>query len=183
MRLIKKYPNRKFYDTQDKRYVGLSGIASLVRSGQDIQVVDNQTGDDLTAVVLSEILRQQARRDGFLPLGLLTALVRRGSASLEHLRDSFRGSLEAVRLLEDELHERIDSLAERGEIGLGEAQEFREELLARARDRESAVQERILREIEGSLDRLDLPSQQDLERLSRQLAEIEAKVDSLLSAP
>jgi polyhydroxyalkanoate synthesis regulator protein len=44
LRLIKKYPNRKFYDTEDKRYISLSGIAALIARGEDVQVVDNQTG-------------------------------------------------------------------------------------------------------------------------------------------
>jgi len=183
LRQIKKYPNRKFYDTEDKRYVSLSQIGHLVRAGEEIQVLDNPTGEDITSTVLSEILRRQERRNSFLPPALLTALVRRGSSGWDRLRESLRGSLEAARLLEDELQERIDTLVDRGEMSLAEAQELREEIAARARLRQASAEERILKDIEGSLRRLDVPTVKDLRRLERRLVEMEAKVDSLLFSP
>ena len=181
MRLIKKYANRKFYDTGGKRYVSLDGIASLVCEGQDVQVVDNHTGDDITGLVLSQILREQERHGGLLPRGLLTALVRRGTGGLEHLRGSLQSSLQALQTLEDDIEDRINALAERGEISLAEAQELREEMAARARERQAATEERIIQEIEGSLLRLGVPSQWDIEGLHGQLDEMAAKLDSLLS--
>ncbi len=179
MRLIKKYPNRKLYDTEDKRYVSLHGITSLVRAGEEIQVVDS-SGGDITTLVLSQILREQERRGSFVPKALLTALIQRGSGGLSQTRESFRASLKALEVLEDEVREHIDALAERGEISLAEAQELREELLARARDRQVSLEERILQDIEGSLTRLGMPTRSDLEGVSSRLGEVEAKVDSLL---
>jgi polyhydroxyalkanoate synthesis repressor PhaR len=180
LRLIKKYHNRKFYDTVDKRYVSLSGISSLVREGEKVQVVDNLTGNDLTTLVLSQILREQERQDSSLPQGLLMALVRRGSGGLDQLRGSFHASLKALQELEDEIRERTETLASRGEITLTEAQEWREELAAAARERHAADEERVIQEIQHSLLRFDLPTQGELEGLRSQLEQIEAKVDSLL---
>jgi polyhydroxyalkanoate synthesis repressor PhaR len=180
LRLIKKYPNRKLYDTVGKRYVSLSGIASLVRDGEEVQVVENQTGDDITTLVLSQILREQERQDSSLPQGLLTALVRRGSLGLDQLRGSCHASLKALQELEDEIRERTDTLASRGEITLTEAQQLREELAAGARERQAAAEERIIQEIQDSLVRLDVPTQTEWEGLRSQLEQIEAKVDSLL---
>jgi len=182
VRQIKKYANRKFYDTEKKRYVSLSGIASLVRAGEDVQVLDNQSGDDITGLVLSQILREQERKGGLLPHALLTALVRRGAGGLEHLRGSLHSSLMALQTLEDDLDQRIDTLAGRGEISLAEAQELREEMVARARERQADREERILQEIEDSLERLGVPARQDVEALNQRLAEIEGKLDSLLSS-
>jgi polyhydroxyalkanoate synthesis repressor PhaR len=181
VRRIKKYANRKFYDTENQRYVSLSDIASLVRAGEDVQVLDNQSGDDITGLILSQILREQERQSGLLPHGLLTALIRRGAGGLEHLRASLHTTLEALSTLEDDLDQRIDTLADRGEISLTEAQELREELVTRARERQADREERILQEIEHSLVRLGVPARQDVEALTVRLAEIEAKVDSLLT--
>ena len=181
LRQIKKYANRKFYDTEEKRYVSLSHIASLVREGEDIQVVENETGDDITGLVLSQILREQERQGDFLPQTLLTALVRRGTGGLKQLRGSLQASLKALEALEDEIQERVDIMAERGEITLTEAQELREELLARARQRQSSVEDSILEEIEDSLVRLGVPARSDVEGLHSQLGEIAVKVDALLS--
>jgi polyhydroxyalkanoate synthesis repressor PhaR len=180
LRLIKKYHNRKFYDTVDRRYVSLSGISSLVRDGEEVQVVEKTTGNDITTLVLSQIVREQERQDSSLPQGLLTALVRRGSLGLDQLRGSFHASLKALQELEDELRERADALASHGEITLTEAQEWREELAATARERQAAAEERVIQEIQDSLVRLDLPTQTELEGLRRRLRQVEAKVDSLL---
>ena len=181
MRLIKKYPNRKFYDMEGKRYVALEDISSLVRAGEEIQVVDSKSGQDITTLVLSQILREQEREGSFLPRALLTALVRRGSGGLKQVRKSLEASLKALQVLEDDVQEKLDALVERGEISQAEAQELREELLARARHSQTAMQERILKEIEASLLRLGVPSRSDVDGLNSQLAEIESKVDSLLS--
>jgi polyhydroxyalkanoate synthesis repressor PhaR len=181
LRLIKRYPNRKFYDTVDRRYVSLPGIASVVRDGEDVQIVDNKTGGDITTLVLSQILRDQERQDSSLPQGLLTALVRRGNLGLDPVRDSLRASLKALQELEDEIRERTDTLASRGEITLTEAQEWREEMTARAREQQAIAEERIVREIQDSLARLDVPTQIEFQRLRRRLKQVETKVDSLLS--
>ena len=61
-RLIKRYPNRKLYDTGDSRYITLDEIANLVADGVDIRIVDNQTKDDLTDVTLAQILVEQGRK-------------------------------------------------------------------------------------------------------------------------
>ncbi len=181
MRLIKRYPNRKYYDTEDKRYVSLNDIASLVRGGEDVEVIENSSGQDISTLILSQILREQERRGSFLPRPLLTSLVRRGSGGVKQLRRSFRGSLQALQILEDDVQDHIDKLAEQGEISLAEAQDLREELLARARQSHAALETRILDEIEASLTRLSIPTNSDLERIKSQLEEIEAKVGSLLA--
>jgi polyhydroxyalkanoate synthesis repressor PhaR len=181
LRQIKKYANRKFYDTEDKRYISLAGIASLVRAGEDICVTDQETGEDITGLVLSQILRDLERRGGFLPQALLTALVRRGSGGLKQLRGSFQASLKALEVLEDEILERVDAMAERGDLTLSEAQELREELVARGRERQANAEQKILHEIEESLLRLGVPSRSDVESLHTQLDQMGAKLDSLLS--
>jgi polyhydroxyalkanoate synthesis repressor PhaR len=181
VRLIKKYPNRKFYDMEDKRYVSLEGIASLVRAGEDVQVVENESGEDITTLVLSQILREQGKKGYALPQTLLTALIRRGTGGLEQLRSYLQASMKSMHTLEDELQDNIDALAERGEISLTEAQELREELLARARDRQASTEARILREIQASLIRLDVPTSSDVQSLHSQLEKIDQKLNSLLS--
>ena len=85
--LIKKYANRKLYDTRTSRYVTLDGIAQLVRDGHDIKVVDRDSGVDLTQVVLSQIVLTEEKRG---PKGLVDAgtdaLHDRGQALLDYVR-------------------------------------------------------------------------------------------------
>lgn len=74
--IIKKYPNRRLYDTAAGRYVNLEDLAAMIRQGAEIQVVDAKTGEDLTRVVLTQIILEDARvQPTGLPLELLRQLI------------------------------------------------------------------------------------------------------------
>jgi polyhydroxyalkanoate synthesis repressor PhaR len=60
-RVIKRYANRKLYDTRESRYVTLQQIAEYVRVGEDVQIIDNKTKEDLTNVTLAQIVYEQER--------------------------------------------------------------------------------------------------------------------------
>jgi polyhydroxyalkanoate synthesis repressor PhaR len=85
--LIKKYANRKLYDTRTSRYITLEGIAQLVRDGHDIKVVDRDDGRDLTQLTLSQVVLEEEKRG---PARLVDAggemLHDRGQAVLDYVR-------------------------------------------------------------------------------------------------
>jgi len=91
--LIKKYANRKLYDTQTSRYVTLEGISRLVREGHDIQVVDRDSGRDLTALILSQIVVGEEKR-GDENGG--DTLQDRGQALFDYVRRTLTGSAALV---------------------------------------------------------------------------------------
>lgn len=83
IRLIKRYESRKLYDTEESRYVSLEEIASWVRQGQEVKVVDNATGADVTSQTLTQIILDEGRRGtSFLPSDLLHDLVRIGEKAM-----------------------------------------------------------------------------------------------------
>ena len=74
--VIKKYGNRRLYDSSNSQYVNLDDIAGLVREGQQVQVVDAKTGQDLTRVTLTQIITEDAKeKQTGLPLELLRQLI------------------------------------------------------------------------------------------------------------
>src|SRR5579872_5649775 len=74
--VIKKYGNRRLYDTAGSRYVNLDDLAAHVRDGKDVKVVDAKTGQDLTRVVLTQIITEDAKdKPTGLPLELLRQLI------------------------------------------------------------------------------------------------------------
>ncbi len=74
--IIKKYGNRRLYDTSRSRYINLEEIARLVRNGKEVRVLDAKTGDDLTRVVLTQIIMEDAKEQpSGLPLELLRQLI------------------------------------------------------------------------------------------------------------
>lgn len=83
-RLIKRYGSRKLYDTEESRYVSLEELASWIRDGQQLQVIDNKSGDDATASVLTQIISEEGRK-GTSPFsgGFLHDLIRIGENTLK----------------------------------------------------------------------------------------------------
>lgn len=94
-RTIKRYSNRKLYDTRQSRYVTLLQIAEMVRAGEDVQIIDNATKEDKTDVTLALIISEELKaRPRAIPLATLKALIRhRGGKLLTQLRESPIGRL------------------------------------------------------------------------------------------
>jgi polyhydroxyalkanoate synthesis repressor PhaR len=94
--VIKKYENRRLYDTTNSRYVNLEDAARMLRQGSDVQVVDAVTGEDLTRLVLTQIIVEGAKdHDSALPLDILRQMVlATGKASQESFLNYMRAILE-----------------------------------------------------------------------------------------
>lgn len=181
MRVIKRYPNRKLYDTEAKAYITLDGIAELIRGGADVQVVDHETGEDLTTVTLSQIILEvEKRRGNALPKNVLTSLIRTGGDTLDMFKRSFYTSLGAMRLLEDGIERRVDLLVRRGQMSEDEGRQLRESLLKNHLETDGEGQESSNRAMDAALDRLNIPTRSDFKRLSVQLEELTSKLDALL---
>ena len=94
-RVIKRYSNRKLYDTKDSRYVTLLQIAEMVRGGEEVQIIDNNTKEDLTEVTLAQIIyEEQKAHSRNVPLQTLKELIHsRTERVLGELRESPLGRL------------------------------------------------------------------------------------------
>lgn len=79
-RIIKRYANRKLYDTEHSRYVTLDQISEMIRNGDDVKIVDNKTKEDLTTVTLAQIIFEEEKKQrSFLPLGAMRNIIQNGS--------------------------------------------------------------------------------------------------------
>ncbi len=97
--LIKKYANRKLYDTRTSSYITLEGIAGLVRDGHEIKVVDRETGHELTQVTLSQVVLSEEKRG---PARLVDggAIHERGQALLDYVRKTLNVPSDLVNQME-----------------------------------------------------------------------------------
>src|SRR5881628_1881608 len=85
-RVVKRYANRKLYDTQRSRYVTLDQIAEMIRSGEDIKIVDNNSKEDLTSVTLAQIIfEEEKKQKSFLPLNAMRNIIQSGGERIEEL--------------------------------------------------------------------------------------------------
>ena len=95
--VIKRYSNRKLYDTQESRYVTLEELEELIRAGREISVVDVSTGEDLTSVTLAQIILENERNHrATLPTAFLHQLIKHGEAWQDFVQKSLRSSLEGI---------------------------------------------------------------------------------------
>jgi polyhydroxyalkanoate synthesis repressor PhaR len=93
--VIKRYSNRKLYDTQESRYVTLEEIEEMIRAGREISVVDATSGEDLTSVTLTQIILENERnRRANLPSAFLHQLIKHGEAWQDFVQRTMRSSLE-----------------------------------------------------------------------------------------
>lgn len=96
-RIIKRYSNRKLYDTKDSRYVTLLQIAEMVRTGEEVQIIDNNTKEDLTEVTLAQIIYEEQKQKApsrSVPLQTLKELIhQRTEKVLSDLREGPIGRL------------------------------------------------------------------------------------------
>lgn len=180
MPVIKRYPNRKLYDTEAKRYITLDGIAELIREGAEVQVVDHTTDEDLTAVTLTQIIFEQEKRNsGFLPKSVLTGLVRAGGDTLNTLRRNLNSPLELLKHVDEEIEKRLQALVERGEMAKEEAISLSEKLMAAGQEKSKEMisgQQRL----ERLLSVRGVPSREEVEELTSQIETLSAKIDSLI---
>ena len=180
MPVIKRYPNRKLYDTEAKRYITLDGIAELIRDGAEVQVVDHTTEEDLTAVTLTQIIFEQEKRNsGFLPKSVLTGLVRAGGDTLNTLRRSLNSPLELLKHVDEEIEKRLQTLVEQGEMAREEAVALGEKLISAGQEKSKELfsgQQRL----ERLLNVRGVPSREEVEELTSQIETLSAKIDSLI---
>ena len=157
--VIKRYSNRKLYDTQESRYVTLDEIEEMIRAGKEISVVDAASGEDLTSVTLTQIILENERNHrGNLPSAFLHQLIKHGEAWQEFVQRSMKSSLEGLTSSQREMDRVFRDWAARAGWGgfvprseprpdgesdkLREADKLREEV-AMLRDRLRALEERL----------------------------------------
>lgn len=177
MPVIKRYPNRKLYDTEAKQYITLEGIATLVRQGEDVRVVDHATGEDLTTLTLTQIIvEQEKKRSGFLPQSVLTGLIQAGGDTLSTLRQTLASPLDLAHQVDEEIETRVQALTRQGELAAEEGRRLRDKLLAQ-RHWPADTSRPTDQEIEQVLVERGVPTQDDFQQVLEQLEALAAKLD------
>jgi len=191
--LIKRYSNRKLYDTNSSRYITLKGIAELLEAGEEVHVIDNETGEDITEVALSQILVDTKRSKSKPPSSLLGLIMERGGDAL----------YDAIKRGVDDAGGGLGDLQERLRHIIGETESGRVDDSRSGGDREgkdsSDSSDRgrfsnwiaysspdfdavIQSAIERVFKVLDLPRRKDLDVLNQNLERVASAVESLEAA-
>src|SRR5512140_1053714 len=114
-KVIKRYTNRKLYDTVESRYVTLDEIAEMIKGGTEVKIIDNRSKDDLTSVTLAQIIFEEEKKKSHMPLQVLREIIRRPSESFQ---DFIQKEVSPrVASLREEAEHRIDKLLRRDQAG------------------------------------------------------------------
>jgi polyhydroxyalkanoate synthesis repressor PhaR len=190
IRVIKRYANRKLYDTQRSRYVTLDQIADMIRSGDDVKIVDNNSKADLTSVTLAQIIfEEEKNKKSFLPLGALRNIIQSGGESLTELasqagarvRSVFRrghadgeAGDHAVEAAGDPAPEAPPHQTAAEEAGPGLIKEFLERSQQTFDEWQKRVDERVQKVVETLAPWTVL--QKELQELGQRLGELEKRL-------
>src|SRR5881398_973945 len=82
-KVIKRYTNRKLYDTVESRYVTLDEIAEMIKGGAEVRIIDNRTKEDLTSVTLAQIIFEEEKKQSQMPLSMLREIIRHPGESIQ----------------------------------------------------------------------------------------------------
>jgi len=171
-RIIKRYSNRKLYDTKDSRYVTLLQIAEMVRSGAEVQIIDNNTKDDLTEVTLAQIIyEEQKAHSRSVPLQTLKELIhQRTEKVLSELREGPIGRLIPGSRSDLSGDKELTSIKAEGTRGPSFVDQAKEKL----EDWQHQIDERVKAVVPSLLPWQQL--QLDVKRLTQRVEELESQL-------
>lgn len=189
-RLIKRYGNRKMYDTLESRYVTLDNVAELVRGGEDLRIVDNETGEDLTAVTFAQVIFEEAKRkNGVLGLPVLRRIIQHGGAAVQEILSSVDRGREALGSVRDLAEKGVKQLVQgaegrhaRAPDAVGHAgRGLLDEILDIPQKQIEQLQHRIDIQVRNSLERVTAHPvvQHELRRIERSIKSLERQLTRL----
>ena len=168
-KVIKRYTNRKLYDTVESRYVTLDEIAQMIKAGAEVKIIDNRTKEDLTSVTLAQIIFEEEKKRSQMPLGVLREIIRHGGEAVAGFYAEKAGTLVGKVA---ELKTKTDSLRE----------DLSEKVRGVFKRPEEAVEElrgKVDSAVKQALDALGPGGKAEIERLQKRIQELEQKIEQL----
>jgi polyhydroxyalkanoate synthesis repressor PhaR len=174
-KVIKRYSNRKLYDTDRSKYVTLDEIAKMIKAGEELTIIDNETKEDLTSVTLTQIIYEEEKRESRMPLGMLRNLIQTGGASLQEFFDKsvktpalgFRENVE--KSVEKNIEDLVHSAAQIRDAATRSVTEFTDSA-RRMFSREDRRAEEFRRVTAGLLEELEARVTQRIDEVGEALA-------------
>jgi polyhydroxyalkanoate synthesis repressor PhaR len=167
--IIKRYANRKLYNTKTRAYVTLDDIGWMIQQGEDVTILDHESGNDITAVTLTQVIfDQEKRRGGLLPQTFFSGLIKASTRGLTSFYKGVDSFLEPGVYFTAELQRRLDLLQQEKRITPEEYQHLSNLLLdERFESREEEIENVSTEQLQTLM--------QQLETLESELAQLKQK--------
>lgn len=181
MHLIKKYANRKLYDTNAKQFISIDDIAKLVDADEEFTVIDNQTGDDITASILSQLVgRSLKNHTREVPMELLTGLLRRGGGEVLSYARKYVGLWQRVANMTEGGIDDMKQIIEKGSrSGRSKNEPDKEKTIQPDHDEIGFIIDLIDERIENYMQKQNKDIKKELSELKIAVKKLAATIDEL----
>ena len=178
MHRIKKYANRKLYDTTDKKYISMDRLSELIKLGKDIVIIDNETGEDLTASIVSSLIaRTKGKAEGTVSSGVLIQLFRKGGNALTDYAKRYVSLWQkSFTMAEDEIDSLVKGLVKNKEISKSEGSRLKNEILGFTASLKNWISDTIDKRLKEVLDAMNLATKDQVSELSTRVNKLEKKL-------
>jgi polyhydroxyalkanoate synthesis repressor PhaR len=177
-KVIKRYTNRKLYDTVESRYVTLEEIAEMVKGGADVRIVDNRTKEDLTSVTLAQIIFEEEKKTSKMSLRTLKDLIRHGGERAQQFVEDTQAELrDRVEGLRQAAETRVQTLITKGQATGDRAKD----LVAASQEAVTQFQRRVDERVRTAVEGMSsLPEiKRELQQISTRLEELDRRLKDL----
>ncbi len=177
-KVIKRYTNRKLYDTVESRYVTLDEIGEMVKAGAEVKIVDNRTKEDLTSVTLAQIIFEEEKKTSRMSLETLRDLIRSGGEMAQRIVEGtqaeLRGRVEAVRAAAEQ---RVASFLKTGQ----QTSDRAKELVQASQEAMASLQKRIDERVRAAVEGMSTLGEvkRSLDDIARRIEGLEKRLDEL----
>ncbi len=181
MRKIKRYANRKLYDTTDKKYITLTRLTEMVKEGEEITVIDNTTGEDITASVLAKLISHGEKEEHEnLSASALMRLIRKGGDTVADYAKKYSTIWQsAMALAEDETEKLVNKLIKDRDLSESEGRNLKKEIRGYTESLKMWISATIDKRIKEMLDVMNLADRQQVVQLTEAIDRLTEKVDGL----
>jgi polyhydroxyalkanoate synthesis repressor PhaR len=181
MHRIKKYSNRKLYDTTDKRYITMDEIAELIKAGEEISIYDNQSDQDITAPIVSQLLgRQLGASDNGMPAKVLFQMLRKGGKGLMGPTKKYLGFWQkALTMAEDKSDKLTNFFSDDSDISEDEGNQIEEEILHQSNELENWMNAQIDERVSEILKKKNFATKRQISNLRTKIQELSGRIEAL----
>ncbi len=178
VRKIKKYANRKYYDTIEKRYVSLDKLSELIKAGDDILIEENETGEDITAQTLAQILAREDNNG--TQSGNLLQLIRKGRGTVMGYAKKYSSLWQnALTMAEDEIDKLVNVLVKSKELSESEGSKLKKEIMTQTDSFKDWISDKIDQRVKEALDMMNLATKDQVTNLTARIEVLAQAVEKL----
>ncbi len=178
MRIIKKYANRKLYDTHAKTHISREKLAELIKQGEEVSIIDNRTGEDITVSIVSQLIGlDNPDTDKAVSPRLLMQLLRKGSGTITDYAKKYVSLWQgAFNMAEDEVDKLVGRLVKSKELSKDEGSRLKKEIISYTDGIKSWVSESVDKRVGEVFDAMNLATNDHIEELSSRVDALAKKV-------